>query len=171
MLFPIPYPSEAIVCLMNAVYTFPAETLLPGYQRIPNVHAGLSCAVAHPLPGACRFYLTKLVLTASSFNGSPIFSFPNAMLFMRKVIFLARVRIDCSPSPSSKASPWLLLDLRCCHLCPSSPTTLSYTGQSFRMLNIETTPCPQTLKTCGTCQSLPLPLCHMVTGSIQPSRS
>lgn len=61
----------------------------------------------HPLR-----YRIKLVLCASSFSGRPYFSFPRAMLFIKKVIFLANVRIVCKPSASWLASPcalpWIL---------------------------------------------------------------
>ena len=38
-------------------------------------------------------YLIKFVLTGGSFSGSPYFSLPSAMLFIRKVIFRASVLI------------------------------------------------------------------------------
>ncbi len=40
-----------------------------------------------------------------SCSGRPYFSLPRVMLFMRKVLFLARVRMICSPSASRPVSP------------------------------------------------------------------
>lgn len=53
---------------------------------------------------SCR-HLMKCVDTGSSLWGSPYFSFPSAMLFMRNDMLRARVRIVCSPSSSLRASP------------------------------------------------------------------
>lgn len=38
-------------------------------------------------------YLTKLVIIFASFSGSPYFSFPSAMLFIRNDMFFASMRI------------------------------------------------------------------------------
>jgi signal transduction histidine kinase len=50
-------------------------------------------------------YLMKFVYTLGSFSGRPYFSLPKAMLFIRNVMFFARVLTICIPSPSSAASP------------------------------------------------------------------
>lgn len=47
----------------------------------------------------------KFVRSNGSLSGRPYASFPSAMLFMRNVIFRARVRMLCSPSRSCAASP------------------------------------------------------------------
>ena len=46
---------------------------------------------------------TKFVAIPSSCSGKPYFSFPRAMLFIKKAIFLARVLMVCRPS---KYSPY-----------------------------------------------------------------
>ena len=57
-------------------------------------------------------YLIKFVPTRFSFSGSPIASFPKAMLFTRNATFRPSVRMTCSPSASCAAScallPWML---------------------------------------------------------------
>lgn len=50
----------------------------------------------------------KFVLWKGSFSGKPYFSLPSAMLFIRKVMFLASARMVCSPSASCAASPCTL---------------------------------------------------------------
>ena len=54
----------------------------------------------------------KICRNLCFFSGSPNCSFPSAILFIRKVIFLASVRIVCLPSSSFSASPgaapWML---------------------------------------------------------------
>ena len=57
-------------------------------------------------------YLMKFVPTRFSFSGSPMASFPKAMLFTRNATFRPTVRMTCSPSASCAAScallPWML---------------------------------------------------------------
>ena len=57
-------------------------------------------------------YLMKFVPTRFSFSGSPMASFPKAMLFTRNATFRPSVRMTCSPSASCAAScallPWML---------------------------------------------------------------
>ena len=48
--------------------------------------------------------LMKFVLSPDSFFGIPSFSLPSAMLFIRKTILWARLRIVCIPSLSRGAS-------------------------------------------------------------------
>ncbi len=50
----------------------------------------------------------KLVRCTGSFSGRPYSFFPSAMDFIRKAMFLARVRMVCSPSKSCEASPGVL---------------------------------------------------------------
>ena len=47
----------------------------------------------------------KLVGAQASLTGRPYFSLPRAMLFMRKPILRARVRMVCMPSLSRALSP------------------------------------------------------------------
>ena len=51
------------------------------------------------------FYRMKFVLWNGSFSGRPYCSLPRAMLFIKKAILRARVRIVCRPSASCAASP------------------------------------------------------------------
>ena len=53
-------------------------------------------------------YLMKFVPTRFSFSGSPMASFPKAMLFTRNATFRPSVRMTCSPSASCAASCALL---------------------------------------------------------------
>lgn len=70
------------------------------------------CASAHKNRGSPRrgasseFYLIKCVHACSSVSGSPNFSLPRAILFIRKVMFRASVRMVCFPSSSMSASPF-----------------------------------------------------------------
>ena len=54
------------------------------------------------------FQRMKCVGIHGSFWGTPKASLPRAMLFIRKVMFLARVRMVCMPSSSCAASPGIL---------------------------------------------------------------
>ena len=67
----------------------------------PIFHKNCSTPIllTHPLT-----YLIKFVHASTSFSGKPYLSFPSAMLFIKKLIFLARVRICCIPSSSCTAS-------------------------------------------------------------------
>ena len=52
----------------------------------------------------------KFVQACFSFSGNPYCALPRAMAFIRKAMFLARVRMVCMPSKSSAACqgapPW-----------------------------------------------------------------
>ena len=50
----------------------------------------------------------KCVGVQGSFSGTPYFSFPRAMDFIRNAMFLARVRMVWRPSASFSASPFSL---------------------------------------------------------------
>ena len=56
--------------------------------------------------GSCILPMDEsLVLCAVDLSGRPYFAFPRAMLFIRNVMFRARVRIVWRPSASCAASP------------------------------------------------------------------
>lgn len=106
------------VFILSAYYTmgsFPTKSKTSA--DMPKVtdfcpQGSRGCASAHKNRGSPRrgasseIYLIKCVHACSSVSGSPNFSLPRAILFKRKVMFRASVRMVCFPSSSMSASPF-----------------------------------------------------------------
>ena len=105
---PAPHPH------MPLPHRYHRTGILPGMplhmRRMRYIHHSLLLSQIIPpcifyscsIPCSVKYihYRMKFVPILSSFSGNPYASFPSAILFIRKVIFLASVRIICIPSPS-----------------------------------------------------------------------